>query len=92
VLIGLVWGGVAAIMGLSTVTPAFAQLVLFGPTTYTRTAGPPNQFTATFPVPAGATAPYTLHLVNGHADGTKRISSATVTLNEGRRMGSGVVS
>jgi hypothetical protein len=60
---------------------ASAQTVLFGPTTYTRTAGPPNQFTATFPLPTGATAPYTLHLVNGHADGTKRISSATVTLN-----------
>lgn len=42
---------------------------------------PPNQFTDTFTLPAGTTAPYTLHIVNGNADGTKRISSARVTLN-----------
>ena len=58
-----------------------AQTVLFGPKTYTRTAGPPNQFTDTFTLPAGTTAPYTLHIVNGNANGTNRISSATVTLN-----------
>ncbi|MCC6964953.1 MAG: hypothetical protein IT391_01545, partial [Nitrospira sp.] len=58
-----------------------AQTVLFGPKTYTRTAGPPNQFTDTFTLPAGATAPYTLHVVNGNANGTNRISSATVQLN-----------
>jgi hypothetical protein len=55
-----------------------AQMVLFGPTTYTRTAGAPNQFTDTFTLPAGTTAPYTIHIVNGNADGTKRISSATI--------------
>jgi RHS repeat-associated protein len=60
---------------------AQAQTVLFGPKTYTRTAGPPNQFTDTFTVPAGTTAPYTLQVVNGNANGTNRISSATVTLN-----------
>ncbi|MBI4003105.1 MAG: Ig-like domain-containing protein, partial [Nitrospira defluvii] len=58
-----------------------AQTVLFGPTQYTRTAGPPNQFTDTFTLPAGTTAPYTIHIVNGNADGTKRISSATIKLN-----------
>jgi RHS repeat-associated protein len=58
-----------------------AQTVLFGPKTYTRTAGPPNQFTDTFAKPAGTTAPYTLHVVNGNANGTNRISSATVKLN-----------
>ena len=58
-----------------------AQTVLFGPKTYTRTAGPPNQFTDTFAVPAGTTQPYTLHLVNGNANGTNRVSSATITLN-----------
>ncbi len=58
-----------------------AQTVLFGPKQYTRTAGPPNQFTDTFTLPAGTTAPYTLHVVNGNTNGTNRISSATVTLN-----------
>jgi len=58
-----------------------AQTTLFGPITYTRTAGPPNQFSDTFILPAGTTAPYTIHIVNGQADGTKRISSATIKLN-----------
>lgn len=61
--------------------PLQAQTVLFGPTQYTRTAGPPNQFTDTVTLPAGTTAPYTLHVVNGNANGTNRISSATVKLN-----------
>ena len=60
---------------------ASAQTVLFGSKTYTRTAGPPNQFSDTFTPPAGTTAPYTLHIVNGNANGTNRISSATVKLN-----------
>lgn len=68
-------------MGLALTAPAFAQTVLFGPKQYTRTAGPPNQFTDTFTLPAGTTAPYTLHVVNGNANGTNRISSATVKLN-----------
>ena len=34
-----------------------AQMVLFGPTTYTRTAGAPNQFTDTFTLPAGHDRP-----------------------------------
>ena len=58
-----------------------AQTILFGPKTYTRTAGPPNQFTETFTLPAGTTAPYTLHVINGNANGTNRVSSATVQLN-----------
>lgn len=68
-------------MGLALTAPAFAQTVLFGPKQYTRTAGPPNQFTDTFTLPSGTTAPYTLHVVNGNANGTNRISSATVKLN-----------
>jgi Bacterial Ig-like domain (group 2) len=66
---------------LAFTAPVFAQTVLFGPKQYTRTAGPPNQFTDTFTLPAGTTAPYTLHVVNGNANGTNRISSATVKLN-----------
>ena len=67
-------------MLLALTAPAFAQTVLFGPMQYTRTAGPPNQFTDTFTLPSGTTPPYTLHIVNGNANGTNRISSATVTL------------
>ncbi|HRB81419.1 MAG TPA: DUF6531 domain-containing protein, partial [Nitrospira sp.] len=61
--------------------PLHAQTVLFGPIQYTRTAGPPDQFTATFALPTGTTAPYTIHIVNGNADGTKRVSSGTIKLN-----------
>jgi hypothetical protein len=38
---------------LALTAPAFAQTVLFGPKQYTRTAGPPNQFTDTLTLPAG---------------------------------------
>jgi len=71
----------ALALGLTLTAPAFAQTVLFGPKQYTRTAGPPNQFTDTFTLPSGTTAPYTLHVLNGNANGTNRISSATVKLN-----------
>ena len=75
------------VMLLALTAPAFAQTVLFGPKTYTRTVGPPNQFTDTFTLPAGTTAPYTLHVVNGNTNGTNRISSATVTLNSAQILG-----
>ena len=42
------------VMGLALTVPAFAQTVLFGPKQYTRTAGPPNQFTDTFTLPRKA--------------------------------------
>ncbi len=74
-------------MGLALTAPAFAQTVLFGPKQYTRTAGPPNQFTDTFTLPTSTTAPYTLHVVNGNANGTNRISSATIKLNGAQILG-----
>ncbi len=43
---------------LALTAPVFAQTVLFGPTQYTRTAGPPNSFTDQFTLPSGATAPF----------------------------------
>ncbi|MEK6804385.1 MAG: LamG-like jellyroll fold domain-containing protein, partial [Nitrospirota bacterium] len=75
--------GAVLAMGVTLLTslPVQAQTVLFGPQQYTRTAGPPNQSTDTFTLPTGTTAPYTLHIVNGNANGTNRISSARVTLN-----------
>ena len=56
-------------MGLALTAPAFAQTVLFGPKQYTRTAGPPNQFTDTF------TLTYTV--TNGF---TTTVNTTTVTL------------
>ena len=70
------------------VLPAPAQVTattpVFGPTTYTRTTGSPNQYTTTFTAPAWVVSPYNLHIVNGEASGNNRvygISSATITLN-----------
>ncbi|MCC6965793.1 MAG: Ig-like domain-containing protein, partial [Nitrospira sp.] len=79
--------GMALVLMCVTGLPSQAQTVLFGPTPYTRTAGPPNHFTATITLPAGTTPPYTLHIANGNADGTKRISSATIKLNGAQILG-----
>lgn len=56
-------------------------LTIFGPRRFARTTGSPNQYVEQFALPAGATSPYTLHIQNGEAGGSNRISSATVKLN-----------
>jgi len=53
----------------------------FGPKKYLRTTGAPNVYTETITVPATFGAPYSLHVKNGEADGSSRVSSATVTVN-----------
>ncbi len=60
---------------------AAGQVVVFGPNTYARTAGPPNVYTASFAMPAGVSGPFTMHVVNGAANGSNRLASATITLN-----------
>lgn len=52
---------------------------VFGPQQYTRVAGPPQTFTAMFP--HCGTAGCKLVVINGNADGTNRISSASIFLN-----------
>lgn len=51
----------------------------FGPKQYVRVAGPPQRFADTFPRCAGGACQ--LVVMNGNADGSSRISSATVLLN-----------
>jgi hypothetical protein len=58
-----------------------ANTPVFGPQTYTRTTGAPNQYTTTFTAPSWIVSPYDLHIVNGDANGKNRISSATIALN-----------
>src|SRR5947209_12197452 len=58
-----------------------ANAPVFGPQTYTRTTGSPNEYTTTFTAPAWIVSPYDLHIVNGDANGNNRISSATISLN-----------
>jgi len=72
-------------IGLGDLRSSHAQStpeqLLFGPKQYLRKTGPPNQYTDTFTVPASIGPPFLLHIVNGDANGSHRISSAWVTLN-----------
>ena len=72
-------------LGLTGSTPAFAQSLpdqlLFGPQQYQRTSGAPNSYTASFTVPASVGAPFLLHIVNGDANGGRRVRSGKITLN-----------
>lgn len=52
---------------------------VFGPQVYTRTAGPPQTFTDTFEF--CGTAACQIVVMNGNADGSGRVSSASIVLN-----------
>src|SRR5262249_16248962 len=58
---------------------ATPMTVDFGPKQYIRDAGPPDTFTETFQY--DGTFPCQIVVVNGKADGTRRISSASISLN-----------
>jgi hypothetical protein len=58
-----------------------ANTPVFGPQTYTRTNGAPNEYTTTFTAPSWIVSPFDLHIVNGDSSGKNRISSATIALN-----------
>ncbi len=58
-----------------------SNMTIFGPRRFDRTTGQPNQYMEQFSLPSGVTSPYTLHIQNGAADGSSRVSSATVKLN-----------
>src|SRR5438034_3038948 len=59
--------------------PAAPMTAAFGPKQYIRAAGPPETFTETFQY--HGTSPCQIVVVNGNADGTQRISSASISLN-----------
>jgi len=59
---------------------ALGQAAVFGPRTYVRTSGPPNLFQESFNI-ANANGVFTLVVQNGNADGSRRISSASIDLN-----------
>jgi hypothetical protein len=63
--------------------PAFTAT--FGPKRYTRLAGPPQTITETFQ--RCGTAPAQIVVVNGNADGTNRVSSASILLNGAQVVG-----
>jgi hypothetical protein len=61
--------------------PSNCAVSLFGPQRFTRTSGPKNVYSLTFPVPTWVVSPYTLKVQNGEANGSFRVSSATIKLN-----------
>ncbi|MBZ5508477.1 MAG: Ig-like domain-containing protein [Acidobacteriia bacterium] len=54
---------------------------IFGPRTYVRTTGDPNQFDSAITVPAWITQPFYLHVQNGDENKKHRVSSATIQIN-----------
>src|SRR4029077_16855578 len=74
----LVTAAILALLALLRPARAAADTV-FGPQTYERSNGAPQTFTATFE--RCGTGPCRLIIVNGNADGTDRVSSATIALN-----------
>jgi hypothetical protein len=54
---------------------------MFGPERFTRTSGSPNVFDETVTVDANDQAPFTLRVINGNANGSNRLSSASIEIN-----------
>jgi hypothetical protein len=69
-LIYFCWGSVSSLWAIT----------LFGPNTYNRTTGKPNIYTDTFSN-CETQSLYKLVIKNGEADGSKRLSSASILLN-----------
>ena len=76
--LALLLGFCSVVMSPSSI--AAPMTPIFGPKQYTRIAGRPQTFTETFQHPCG-TAQCQIVVVNGNADGAKRISSASIFLN-----------
>ncbi|MBI3995174.1 MAG: Ig-like domain-containing protein, partial [Nitrospirae bacterium] len=81
---------VALIIGVLGAAWAGADVSLqarnvFGPESFARTSGATNVYTRSFTVPSYVIGPYILHIENGQASGTGRltdaISSGTVSIN-----------
>ncbi len=61
--------------------PPACESPFWGPKRYTRAHGAPNVFTESVAVPASAGEPRRLTVVNGEADGSRRVSSARILVN-----------
>src|SRR5215472_10280704 len=60
--------------------PGGSVSVAFGPKVYSREAGPPNTFTDSF-IHCGTGQQCQIVVMNGNADGSDRISSASISVN-----------
>src|SRR5215213_7891892 len=65
----------------ATTAQTTETFVVFGPRRFTREAGAPVNAIENFTLPEGATAPFSVQVVNGDADGSNRVSSGDIKLN-----------
>ncbi len=65
----------------TSATQTTETITVYGPQRFTREAGQPTNTLVPFTIPATAIAPFSIQLENGDADGSNRVSSATIKLN-----------
>ncbi len=76
-----VQGPAGAAVTVSVLAASDPTFLVFGPERFTRSTSAPVTDTRHFSISATAAAPYSMCVVNGNADGTQRIASATIVLN-----------
>src|SRR6266516_4053647 len=76
-----VQGPAGAAVTVSLLAAPDPTFLVFGPERFSRSTSAPVTDTRHFSIAATAAAPYRMCLVNGNADGTQRIASATIVLN-----------
>ena len=82
-------GAVGAFVRYRLVSVVDPTLRVFGPETFTRLAGAPITETRVLTLPASAGIPYTVVVTNGAANGSQRVSGATLRLNGAPLIGAG---
>lgn len=69
----------------AVLAPAFsaraASFTIFGPSTYVRRSGPPQEEVTAFLVPENVQRPLRLVVHSGHADGSGRVTEASIDVN-----------
>ena len=70
-----------AITEPSSSTQATETFNVYGPQRFTRLTGQPTNVVQNFSLPADANAPFSIRVENGAAEGSNRVSSATIKLN-----------
>src|SRR4051812_40412717 len=62
-------------------TTAADDIAIYGPQKFVRTNGPKDVYTLDITFPLWADSPYRLRVINGEANGSFRVSSATIEVN-----------
>src|SRR6266700_3779145 len=76
-----VQGTAGAYVTASLLSTPDASFLVFGPERFIRSGSTPVTETRQFSISATAAAPYRMCILNGNANGTQRISSATISVN-----------